>query len=45
MIHGDADRDSPRLDAIPFESAHMFRATLHQAGAGRVIYRSAPLSG
>lgn len=31
--------EAPRLDVIPFESAHMFRATLHsQPEGGRVIY-------
>ena len=31
--------EAPRLDVIPFESAHMFRATLHTKADGeRVIY-------
>ena len=30
---------SPRLDTIPFESEHMFRATLHETPKGRVIYK------
>ena len=30
---------APLLDAIPFESEQMFRASLHQASAGRVIYK------
>jgi Ca2+-transporting ATPase len=37
--HADAHREMPRVDAIPFESAHMFRATLHDAGSKRVIYK------
>jgi cation-transporting ATPase F len=39
LAHADTDRDWPRIDAIQFESAHMFRATLHQGGAKRVIYK------
>jgi Ca2+-transporting ATPase len=37
---GEALRgEAPRLDVIPFESAHMFRATLHKAAdGGRVVY-------
>jgi cation-transporting P-type ATPase F len=27
-----------RLDAVPFESQHMYMATLHEAPAGRVMY-------
>jgi len=30
---------APRLDSIPFESEHMFRATLHESNNGRVIYK------
>ena len=30
---------APRLDTIPFASEQMFRATLHQDAAGRVIYK------
>ncbi len=30
---------APRLDTIPFESEHMFRATLHETHKGRVIYK------
>ena len=37
--HADTQRASPRIDAIPFESAHLFRATLHEARADRVIYK------
>jgi len=39
LLHADTHRDSPRVDVIPFESEHMFRATLHDARAGRVIYK------
>ena len=37
--HADALRAAPVLDAIPFESEQMFRATLHEAPPGRVIYK------
>jgi cation-transporting P-type ATPase F len=39
LIHADTHRASPRVDMIPFESEHMFRATLHEANKGRVIYK------
>ncbi len=39
LIHADAHREAPVLDTIPFESEHMFRATLHDVWAGRVIYK------
>jgi len=39
LIHADAHREAPVLDTIPFESEHMFRATLHDVRAGRVIYK------
>ena len=39
VIHADTHRETPVLDTIPFESEHMFRATLHHAPAGRVIYK------
>jgi len=39
LLHADTHHASPRLDMIPFESEHMFRATLHDARAGRVIYK------
>ena len=38
LLHADALRESPRADVIPFESEHMFRATLHEAHSGRVTY-------
>ena len=30
---------SPRVGMIPFESAHMFRATLHRGPSGGVVYK------
>lgn len=39
MLHAHAKQDSPLLDTIPFESEHMFRATLHDTRPGRVIYK------
>lgn len=41
MSHSDITAASPRLDMIPFESQHMFRATLHDAEEqeGGVIYK------
>ncbi len=39
LLRADTHRASPRVDMIPFESEHMFRATLHEAHAGRVIYK------
>ena len=39
VIHADAHSQTPVLDTIPFESEHMFRATLHEADKGRVIYK------
>ena len=39
LIQADVQRASPRVDMIPFESEHMFRATLHEANNGRVIYK------
>ena len=39
LVYADAHRDSPRVDTIPFDSTHMFRATLHDTGATRVIYK------
>ncbi len=39
VIHADAHRETPVLDTIPFESEHMFRATLHHSPTGRVIYK------
>jgi Ca2+-transporting ATPase len=39
LIHADLNDATPRLDMIPFESEYMFRATLHDADDGRVIYK------
>ena len=39
LAHAETQAGSPRVDVIPFESEHMFRATLHEAPAGRVIYK------
>ncbi len=39
LVYADTHRESPRVDVIPFESEHMFRATLHDARAHRVIYK------
>jgi len=39
VIRADAHSRTPVLDTIPFESEHMFRATLHDANKGRVIYK------
>ena len=39
VIRADAHSQTPVLDTIPFESEHMFRATLHEADKGRVIYK------
>jgi cation-transporting ATPase F len=33
----------PRVDVIPFESEHMFMATLHRDSDGRVIYKKGAL--
>ncbi len=35
----ETHRRHPRLDMIPFESEHMFRATLHHGNEGRMIYK------
>lgn len=39
IIHSEMKDDAPLIDAIPFESEHMFRATLHGGSEGRVIYK------
>jgi magnesium-transporting ATPase (P-type) len=38
LLRDDLQKASPRHDMIPFASEHMFRATLHDAHGGRVIY-------
>jgi Ca2+-transporting ATPase len=39
LVHAETVGAAPRLGMIPFESEHMFRATLHGGGAGRTIYK------
>ncbi|MBL9210241.1 MAG: cation-transporting P-type ATPase [Opitutaceae bacterium] len=39
LIQEDMNGATPRVDMIPFESEHMFRATLHDRRHGRVIYK------
>jgi Ca2+-transporting ATPase len=39
LKHTATHRESPRVDMIPFESEHMFRATLHEDEDERVIYQ------
>ena len=39
LTHADTHLIAPRVGMIPFESEHMFRATLHEAPPGRVIYK------
>jgi len=39
LKHEETHRESPRVDMIPFESEHMFRATLHEVEDERVIYQ------
>jgi len=39
LLHAETHKESPRVDVIPFQSEHMFRATLHDAQASRVIYK------
>jgi Ca2+-transporting ATPase len=39
LLHEETRAGSPRLDMIPFESEHMFRATLHQTGDDTMIYK------
>ena len=39
LPHEETRAGLPRLDMIPFESAHMFRATLHRTGDDRMIYK------
>jgi len=42
LVHAETIEEAPLLDMIPFESEHMFRATLHGGGDGsrRVIYKA-----
>jgi Ca2+-transporting ATPase len=39
LPHGDTQEAHPRLSMIPFESEHMFRATLHGSSQGQTIYK------
>lgn len=39
LLHETVVEALPRVDMIPFESEHMFRATLHGSGAARMIYK------
>jgi Ca2+-transporting ATPase len=39
LHHGGALRPPNRVDMIDFDSAHMFRATLHDTAEGRIIYK------
>ena len=39
LLHAETHKESPRVDVIPFESEHMFRATLHDTQEARVIYK------
>lgn len=41
LVHAETVEAAPRLGMIPFESEHMFRATLHGGGDGaeRTIYK------
>jgi Ca2+-transporting ATPase len=39
LHHQETRSTRPRLDMIPFESEHMFRATLHETNEGTVIYQ------
>jgi Ca2+-transporting ATPase len=43
LSHAAIHAGSPRLDMIPFESDHMFRATLHDHREGRRIYKAGAL--
>jgi magnesium-transporting ATPase (P-type) len=37
LTHEQAERESPRIAAIPFESEHRFMATLHRDAGGQVF--------
>ncbi|MCX6851531.1 MAG: HAD-IC family P-type ATPase [Verrucomicrobia bacterium] len=43
LRHAAIHADSPRVDMIPFESDHMFRATLHNHAQGLRIYKAGAL--
>jgi Ca2+-transporting ATPase len=39
LRHAEIHAAAPRVDMIPFDSGHMFRATLHDHEEGRSIYK------
>jgi Ca2+-transporting ATPase len=39
VSHQETRGNRPRIDMIPFESEHMFRATLHETSEGTLIYK------
>jgi len=39
LLRDETHQSSPRVDMIPFESEHMFRATLHDHDGARMIYK------
>lgn len=39
LRHAEVHAAAPRIDMIPFDSGHMFRATLHDHAEGRWIYK------
>jgi Ca2+-transporting ATPase len=39
LTHAETRESHPRISMIPFESEHMFRATLHGSAEGRKIYK------
>lgn len=39
LFHATIHREIPRIDMIPFESEHMYRATLHAIKGLRTIYK------
>ena len=43
LRHAAIHAGAPRVDMIPFESDHMFRATLHDHAKGRRIYKAGAL--
>jgi cation-transporting P-type ATPase F len=43
LRHAAVHAGTPRMDMIPFESDHMFRATLHDHAEGRRIYKAGAL--
>ena len=39
LLSNDLRQGMPRVDVIPFDSEHMYRATLHRSAAQHVIYK------